>query len=569
MKPRLTVFLAFLAFAVFFWIANRGAYKAWFDGDDLDNLAMTRTAGVDVFTHNLVSPKLDVSNFRPVGHGFYRVFGTWAGLEFPRYIAAIHAIHLVNVILLWLLLRGLGFTPVQAGFGVLLFGFHMGTFEIYWKPMYVFDLLCATFSLATLLLWIHNRWILALVTFWLAFKSKEAAVALPAVLALLEWTLGTRRWLRLVPFFAVSINFGVQGMLQSHAKPETEYTFHFTGAALLKTLAFYGDRVLVLPYAGALLAALFLVRDRFARFGTLVLLVLIGPLLFLPGRLFGPYLYVPLIGLAIAGAALSRKAGLIVTAVLALIWVPVNFRQMQQRRNDFLPICAENHAYMDQVLQLAKDYPETRTFLFDKSPEGLHSWGVRAAVRYAMYPVYQLNLEEVRTKEALAVTGEPALAVLNWDPARRKLHVVARNASTKEAAYIVMDDDTPLWQLGDGWHGLEGKFQWTNLDAYAHVARPAGATRFEVVVNIGPLLIEQLKKVKLEVFVDDQKVGEQEFEKNGWSTLAYRVPATAAGSAKVHFKASPGYFYEDHNPADALGVGIGAFGFKEAETAIQ
>jgi len=49
-----------------------------------------------------------------------------------------------------------------------------------WKPMYVFDLFCATFCLASILLYTHRRYVLSFVAFWLAYKSKELAVMLPS-----------------------------------------------------------------------------------------------------------------------------------------------------------------------------------------------------------------------------------------------------------------------------------------------------------------------------------------------------------------------------------------------------
>jgi hypothetical protein len=551
---------AFVLLALLFWTANRGAYKSYFDGDDLDNLSMTRTIGVDLFIHNFFSPRLDQSNFRPVGHAFYRYFGSAAQLDYPPYIYFIHAVHLLNVILAWLVLRALGFEPLNVAFGLLLFAFNMGTFEIYWKPMYVFDLFCATFILASLLLWIHNRWILSWIAFWCAFKSKEVAIALPVVLALVEYTRGTKRWKLLIPFFAVSFNFGIQAALGNRGR-DNAYTLRFTFDALKTCLAYYGNRILIVPYGGVIVAALVFIRDKRARLGVLAVLLFMTPMLFLPGRLFGAYLYVPLIGLAIAAAAFSQKAGRVASAVLLLIWLPLNYLEMRHRRKEQLAIADQNRDYVSQVFGLIKAKPATDIFIFDKSPEGLHSWGVRSAVRLAVWPKRDYKESEIRTKEALAQTNEPNLAFLIWTPGRDKLTIIARDKNTPDVPYIVMNDQTPLWQFGDGWHGVEANFQWTNLTAEAHVTRPAGAKRFEVLVNVGPLLIQTLKQVKLEVLLDGTKIGEREFSTQGWRTVSFDAPPSTSPTAQVEFKASPGYFYEDHNPADALGIAIGAFGF--------
>ena len=557
---RLWLPLAFVAFAVFFFVSNRGAYKGYFDGDDLDNLNMTDGVSVDLLVNKFLSPKLDQSNFRPVGHAFFRYFGRSAGLNYGRYIVFIQAAHLVNVLLAWLVLRALGFSVWNAAFGTLFFAFNMGTFEIYWKPMYVFDLFCATLTLTSILLWLHQRWLLSLLAFWCAFRAKEVAIALPLILALIEYTRGTRRWKWLLPFFAISLNFGLQAAFGNRAR-DNDYTLRFTFDALKKCAAFYGNRILVVPYGGAFVAALIFIKDNRARLGVLTVLLFIGPMLFLPGRLFGAYLYVPLIGLAIAMAALSHQLGRIVAAILVLLWLPLNYREMQQRRKQQLAIADQNRQYVARVMEFVKSSPATGTFIFDKSPEGLHSWGVREAVRYAIRPRRKYEEAEIRSKAALDFATRPNLAYLMWIPGRDLFYIVSRNQATPDIPYIVMNQQTPLWQLGDGWHGLETNFQWTNLVADARLARPAGANRFEVLLNVGPLLIEKLKVVKFEVQVDGVKVGEREFTTAGWRSLQFDVPPSSSPVARIIFRAAPGYFYEDHNPADALGIAIGGFGF--------
>lgn len=549
-----------LAFVIFFLIANRGAYKGFFDGDDLDNLAMTHNLPSSYFAEKLVTPQLDQSNFRPVGHALYHFFGRQAGLNFPLYIGALHTIHLLNVFLLWLVLRALGFAPLNAAFGLLLFAFNMGAFEIYWKPMYIFDLLCATFTLTSLLLWLHNRWVLSLIAFWCAFKSKEVAIALPVMLAALEFTRGTKRFRQIIPFVAVSLNFGIQAAIGNRGR-DNDYTLRFTWNALKTCVAFYGHRILIVPYGTAFVAALLFVNDKRARFGVVALLLFMAPMLFLPGRLFGAYLYVPLIGLSIAAAAFSTKAGRITTAAVALIWLPLNYREMQHRRKEQLTIADENRAYMTKVQQLIRDNPRTNSFIFDRSPEGLHSWGVRAAVRYALLPSVTFHDAEAGTPEALALLKTPNLAFLMWDPTHHHFNTVARQDDQLDAPYIAMNAATPLWQFDEGWHGLEATFKWTNIVARAHLARPAGSTHFEVLVNVGPLLIEKLKKTKLEIMIDGVKIGEKEFETPGWRTLAFEAPTSTKPMAQVEFKSSPGFFYEDHNPADALGIAVSGFGF--------
>src|SRR5207253_11176407 len=127
------------------------------------------------------------NNFRPVGHYYFHAVEEAAGLNFPVYVAVLQGLHVVNVWLLWLLMRRLGATVARAAAACCFFGLHMALFDNFWKPMYVFDVLCASFCLASILLWVRNRWVLSFVAFWLAYKCKDVAIMLPAVLVCCEW----------------------------------------------------------------------------------------------------------------------------------------------------------------------------------------------------------------------------------------------------------------------------------------------------------------------------------------------------------------------------------------------
>src|SRR5207237_4234966 len=140
------------------------------------------------------------NNFRPVGHYYFHAVEEISGLNFPVYVGVLQALHVLNVWLLWLLMRPLGATAASAAAACCFFGLHMALFDNFWKPMYVFDVLCASFSLAALYCWMRGRWVLSFLAFWLAYKSKELAVMLPLLLLCYELWFGKRRWKPLVPF---------------------------------------------------------------------------------------------------------------------------------------------------------------------------------------------------------------------------------------------------------------------------------------------------------------------------------------------------------------------------------
>ena len=97
------------AMAVFFLLANSGAYNGYFHGDDLSNLEWTSADEFDDFAVGFVSPKYLDSNFRPVAHLFFFIMGRCAALQFPPYVAVLQCLHVLNVCLVWWLLGRLGF----------------------------------------------------------------------------------------------------------------------------------------------------------------------------------------------------------------------------------------------------------------------------------------------------------------------------------------------------------------------------------------------------------------------------------------------------------------------------
>jgi len=58
----------FLAMAALFLLANRAAYRGYFQDDELNNLAWTRDIPAIDYAKAVLTPKFFNNNFRPVGH---------------------------------------------------------------------------------------------------------------------------------------------------------------------------------------------------------------------------------------------------------------------------------------------------------------------------------------------------------------------------------------------------------------------------------------------------------------------------------------------------------------------
>jgi hypothetical protein len=549
-----------IATATLFLILNRSAYKGYFQDDDFSTLSWARFVPDAVFSIELLSPRLSPKNFRPIGAFYYRWIENRFGLDFPKYLVPLHALHLLNIWLLWLIVRRLGISAPGATAAAFFFGFHAALIDAWWKPMFVFDILCATFSLLTLLLYAHHRWILSFFSFWLAYKSKELAIMLPAVLACYELWFGERRWKQLIPFFAVALLFGLQAALMLPVHQGTPYEMQLGPAAQAQTITYYSSQLFFIPYAGLLVLALPLgVRDRRVWLGVAAMCLLIIPLLLLPERLYAVYLYLPLIGAAIALASLADGRYRALAAVFLVLWIPWDFKCFRQMRRVNQQREQQNHAYVNGIEAFARLNPEQRLFVYDYLPEGFHHWGVIGALS-CVYRISSINAQYVDEPGAKELIQNGDAAWLHWNSSLNRLDVVRNPSWGTLLTYLKMDVSSPPAQLLEGWYQLEEGFRWTKPDAIAVLLRPEGARSFEVAACLPPEQIVQCHVVSLQVMLDAKPLGRHEFTAPGCQTVRWPAPPGSAGVAKVEFRITPPYPAPKPDPR-VLGLPIMAFGF--------
>jgi hypothetical protein len=547
------------AFALFL-VLNRPAYKGFFQSDDLDTMGWARVLPLSTFARWLITPRLSTANFRPVGAFYYHVMINGFGLDFPRYLIPLHALHLLNVWLVWLLMRKLGLGSVAAAAGVFFFGFHTALIDAWWKPMFVFDVLCGTFSLAALVLYAYDRWILSLVSFWLAYKSKELAILLPAALVCYELWFGEKRWKRLVPFFAVSALFGVQALILRPGRDHYELKIGFDAQAA--TISFYARQLFFAPYAGLLLvAAPFVIRSRHAWFGLAMMCALIVPLLLLPGRLFAVYWYVPLIGAAtvLAGLAERTRRALAIGVFLAL-WIPWDFIHFREFRRIAERQEQQYRAYVSGIADCARTNPDQHMFVWDYLPEGFGSAGVTGALE-CVYRTRDVTARYIDEPGADELIQKGDAVWLRWNRTFSRLDAIRYRPLNQPSPYLVMDSNLPAGQLVSGWYRLEGDIRWTRPQARALLSRPDRARSFELVTCPTEPQIALHKTVDLEVLFDTRPVARYAFTKPGCQTVRWPAPAWPAGPVSIEFRAMPPYSL----PPDTrvFGITVKAFGFVE------
>ena len=416
-----TGFILFFLLTAAFLVLNRAAYRGYFQDDEIGSLAWTRWGATSAYLQGTLTP-IYANSFRAVGFYYFHVSEHAFGLDFPKYVAVIHAFHLLTVFLLWLVMRRLGAPLVAAGAGCVFFALHAALFEAVWKPMFVFDLLCGTLCLASLLLWARGNWILSLLSFWLAYKAKELAVMLPLVLVCYELWFGSRRWMRLAPFLAVSLSFAVQALLL-HPLQGGDYSFHFTAAAFAMTAPFYAGEVFLTPYLGFLLPLSALAaKNRRTWFGLAMMGLFFFPLLWLPGRIFSAYCYLPFTGLAIAMAGVAETVRPAAIAVFFLFWLPLDIHWLNLQRDVTLRQDGDAREWITTLGKFAQTGPPAGGFVYSGLPEGFHTWGMEGAVKY-FYRILDVTIPVIDSPEAGQRLRSGRVAILNWDAAGHRLEI--------------------------------------------------------------------------------------------------------------------------------------------------
>ena len=543
--------VCFLLLCVAFLIVNRAAYKGYFQADEFDTLSWTQFGSAGEYLTAAISPRFSIVNFRPTAHFYFHEAFRYFGLVFPKYVLVLHLIHLLNVWLIWLLARRLGASQAAAALACLFFAFHMALFDAMWKPMYIFDVLCATFCLLSVLLYARGWWILSFASYWLGYKSKELAVMLPVVLACYEVWFGKRRWKPLLPFFLASLSFGLQGLWLNPNK-DNEYTFRFTLPALGASSAFYAERVLLVPYLGFLVPlAAVLARNRRTFFGLAFMASLFFPLFFLPGRLLSAYCYAPFAGLAIVLAGIVETTGALPVALLLLLWLPLDLRELRAQRSQTLARDNEVHRWADGLRRFASTSPKFDAVAWAGGIPGFAAWGVNGAIGVA-FRNNALQVAHFDGPDPAEISHSRRVAYLLWN--RIELSTALRTPESKDCSYLRMTQAAGLWQLGLGWNDVDGDHRWTSPLAGARLERPVGASRFVLHLIVPWDQVSAVGPVTVRLRLGDADLGERRFDRGGDAEALWDLAPGPAGSTPVSIVTDPVY--------NGLGIAVRDFGFR-------
>jgi hypothetical protein len=241
-----------VVFALAAWFLGH-AWKgltAYFQGDDAMNLYQAWILPPWRILAANLTPFTTV--YRPLGTAFYRLsFGLlgWHPLGFR--IAA-YLLMLANIGLLYRVAKLVTGSTEIGILAALLGSYHPRLMDIYLNGGTIYDVLCYTFFLSALCLYLKKRPILFLICYILALNSKEMAASLPLILLAYEWIYRRRigsvaAWLSLTvtaiaffvkkssPAFAHAADYGLR--LSAHqffatTRPLVAEVFYLSGGAL-------------------------------------------------------------------------------------------------------------------------------------------------------------------------------------------------------------------------------------------------------------------------------------------------------------------------------------------------
>ncbi len=422
-------------------VINIDSYRGYFEDDDFDTLVFAKIVPLNSYVFDLPCLAYPCQHNRPTGFWYYGALFRTAELRYAVWVLSLQIIACLNVLLLWLILRKIGLDELAAFAGCLFFVTSRALFDVWWKPSFIYDVLCTTFALAALLAYAHRRWVLSFIAFWLAMRSKEIGMAVPAMLLCYEMTLGERKWKRALLFLLPAAIYGAYGLrFNLKSATGTEYGLGNTPAAVWNTLVFYSTKLFWIPYAGFLLLATpFVVRDRRLDFGIGAMACGVAIYILLPGRLVEVYLYLAMIGAAVAIAVLAARWPVAI-AVIAIAWVPWQTVLVRNHAHVTLAAAKERRAYVAALRIL----PDASAYAYMGAPISFQRFGVQGALR-----LFHGNDLPVFTLDDPFLPPDQRMLLASWDPKARRMETEA--LQPRDYAFLAKDASPAAWQMSGEW----------------------------------------------------------------------------------------------------------------------
>jgi hypothetical protein len=152
------------------------------------------------------------------------------------------------------------------------------------------------------------------------------------------------------------------------------------------------------------------------------MLCFVFTLLFLPGRLYEAYAYLPLTGAVIAVTCAASRVNPAWLWLALALWMPVNLRELYLEQRVKLSNDDEAYAFVDPMQRWAARNPQIVTFVYDGVPRGFHDWGVTGAwdIAHRTVGLHAYYRDWPQTRH---VIESETIALGTWDGGSRTLSI--------------------------------------------------------------------------------------------------------------------------------------------------
>ncbi|HLX45347.1 MAG TPA: hypothetical protein VKR43_18000 [Bryobacteraceae bacterium] len=453
-------------------VVYHNSYRGYFGDDDLGSINWARLIPLKSYLTDLPALDYPCRHSRPTGYFYYGALWKWAGFHYAPWALTLLALGLVNVALLWLLLRKMGLGDIESAVGCLCFACGRAALDAWWQPMFVYDVLCTLFALAMLVAYAYRRWVLSFVALWLAIRSKEIGIVLPAVLLAYEMTVGEGKWKRVIPYFVPAAIYGAYGLRYNLSLPHISYSLGV--GDLWKAVAFYSGKILGISYLGLALPLLVLVRDRRMYFALAAVGLDLGVYLLLPGRMLEVYVYLAMTAVAIAIAVMAARYRRVVV-MLAAGWVVWQVTLDRKQVRVALAEAEERRVFTD----LVRNAPDARVYAYVDAPGSFGYRGGEHAIRVT-HDHMDHGVDQIYRIEDPGLRADTPVELLRFDWKARRLE--AGPVRLDQFAFFERPARLADWQAGSQreWAADTDGFREVIEDRAVRAYRPGTAREFVV-----------------------------------------------------------------------------------------
>ena len=190
--------------------------------------------------------------------------------------------------------------------------------------------------------------------------------------------------------------------------------------------------------------------------------------MFLPGRLYPAYCYLPLTGAALAVAVIAGRYSWRFVLGGVLIWAAVSVVLVRRESRATLAADEENKRYVTALAKLATASPGLHDFVWDGSPSHFEPWGIHGAIRYLWHRM-DFQLMKADDTNAAATLARPDAVLLEWKAPERTLLAIGGGNQPATLEFISMASSEGWFQLDSGWYMREDAGRWIKPIATAPV----------------------------------------------------------------------------------------------------